>query len=78
MLLASAAPGSPQAGAGPGEWPRAGQQCLTGRAVSSRKAIRGALPAGYDGWVSFDYEAEGPEATGIPRALAYLKRMLAG
>jgi sugar phosphate isomerase/epimerase len=34
--------------------------------------------AGYDGWVSFEYEAEEPEATGIPRALAYLKRMLAG
>lgn len=33
--------------------------------------------AGYDGWVSFEYEAEEPEATGIPRALAYLKRMLA-
>jgi sugar phosphate isomerase/epimerase len=34
--------------------------------------------AGYTGWVSFEYEAEEPEATGIPRALAYLKRMLAG
>ena len=34
--------------------------------------------AGYDGWVSFEYEAEEPEATGIPRALAYLKRMLSG
>jgi sugar phosphate isomerase/epimerase len=33
--------------------------------------------AGYTGWVSFEYEAEEPEATGIPRALAYLKRMLA-
>jgi hypothetical protein len=28
--------------------------------------------------VSFEYEAEESEATGIPRALAYLKRVLAG
>jgi hypothetical protein len=43
--------------------------------VKPRPAHRAA---GYDGWVSFEYEAEEPEATGIPRALAYLKRMLAG
>ncbi len=30
------------------------------------------------GGVSFEHEAEEPEATGIPHALAYLKRMLAG
>lgn len=34
--------------------------------------------AGYTGWLSFEYEAEEAEETGIPRALAYLKRMLAG
>lgn len=33
---------------------------------------------GYDGWVSLEYEAEESEATGIPRALAYLKRMMEG
>ena len=33
---------------------------------------------GYDGWVSLEYEAEEPEATGIPRALTYLRRMVAG
>jgi hypothetical protein len=43
--------------------------------VKPRPALRAA---GYDGWVSFEYEAEEPEATGIPRALAYLKRMSAG
>ena len=33
---------------------------------------------GYDSWVSLEYEAEEPEATGIPRALAYLRRMVEG
>jgi sugar phosphate isomerase/epimerase len=33
--------------------------------------------AGYAGWIAFEYEAEEPEDTGIPRALAYLRRMLA-
>ncbi len=42
--------------------------------VKPRPALRAA---GYDGRVSFEYEAEEPEATGIPRALAYLRRMLA-
>lgn len=32
--------------------------------------------AGYDGWVSLEYETEEPEATGIPRALAYLRRFV--
>ncbi len=31
---------------------------------------------GYDGWVSFEYETPEPEETGIPRALAFLKRMM--
>ena len=30
----------------------------------------------YDGWISFEYEAAEPEATGIPRALAYLRRLV--
>jgi len=30
----------------------------------------------YDGWISFEYEAAEAEATGIPRALAYLRRLL--
>jgi sugar phosphate isomerase/epimerase len=46
--------------------------------VDYAKIIPALRAAGYDGWVSFEYEAEEPEATGIPRALAYLKRMLAG
>lgn len=32
--------------------------------------------AGYDGWISLEYETPEPEETGIPRALAYLKRMM--
>ncbi len=31
---------------------------------------------GYAGWISFEYEAAEDEATGIPRALAYLRRVL--
>ena len=31
---------------------------------------------GYDGWVSFEYETPEPEESGIPRSLAYLKRMM--
>ena len=44
--------------------------------VDYGKIIPALRAAGYDGWVSFEYEAEEPEATGIPRALAYLKRTL--
>jgi sugar phosphate isomerase/epimerase len=32
---------------------------------------------GYDGWITFEYEAAEDEATGIPRALGYLRRCLA-
>jgi len=32
--------------------------------------------AGYEGWVSFEYETPEPEESGIPRSLAYLKRMM--
>jgi len=46
--------------------------------VDYARIIPALRAAGYDGWVSFEYEAEEPEATGIPRALAYLKRILAG
>ncbi|MFI5342383.1 MAG: sugar phosphate isomerase/epimerase family protein [Candidatus Methylomirabilales bacterium] len=46
--------------------------------VNYAKIIPALRAAGYDGWVSFEYEAGEPEATGIPRALAFLKRMLAG
>jgi len=41
------------------------------------RIVSGLRAAGYDGWVSFEYETPEPEATGIPRALAFLKRMLA-
>jgi len=37
--------------------------------------MRGARCSGGE---SFECEAEEPEAAGIPRALAHLKRMLAG
>jgi sugar phosphate isomerase/epimerase len=33
--------------------------------------------AGYDGWVTLEYETPESEETGIPRALAYLKKMMA-
>jgi sugar phosphate isomerase/epimerase len=46
--------------------------------VDYARIIPALRAAGYDGWVSFEYEAEEPEGTGIPRSLAYLKRMLAG
>ncbi|MBI4735843.1 MAG: TIM barrel protein [candidate division NC10 bacterium] len=46
--------------------------------VDYARIVPALRAAGYTGWVSFEYEAEEPEATGIPRALAYLKRMLAG
>ncbi len=45
--------------------------------VDYAKIIPALRAAGYDGWVTFEFEAEEPEATGIPRALSYLKRMLA-
>ena len=31
---------------------------------------------GYAGWLSFEYEAAEDEATGVPRALAYLRRLV--
>jgi len=44
--------------------------------VDYARIIPALRATGYDGWVSFEYEAEEPEATGIPRSLAYLKRMI--
>jgi hydroxypyruvate isomerase len=32
--------------------------------------------AHYPGWITFEYEAAEPEATGLPRAFAYLRRLL--
>lgn len=46
--------------------------------VDYARIVPGLRAANYEGWVSFEYETPEPEATGIPRALAYLKRMLAG
>ncbi|MBI3454329.1 MAG: sugar phosphate isomerase/epimerase [Candidatus Rokubacteria bacterium] len=31
----------------------------------------------YDGWITFEYEAAEDEATGVPRALEYLRRLVA-
>ncbi len=45
--------------------------------VDYARIIPALRVAGYDGWISFEYEAEESEETGIPRALGYLKRMLA-
>jgi sugar phosphate isomerase/epimerase len=45
--------------------------------VDYARIIPALRVAGYDGWVSFEYEAEEPEEAGIPRAIGYLKRMLA-
>jgi L-ribulose-5-phosphate 3-epimerase len=33
--------------------------------------------ARYGGWITFEYEAAEPEATGLPRAFAYFRRLLA-
>jgi sugar phosphate isomerase/epimerase len=46
--------------------------------VDYARLIPALRATGYDGWVSLEYEAEESEATGIPRALAYLKRVLVG
>ncbi len=32
--------------------------------------------ARYRGWITFEYEAAEPEATGLPRAFAYLRRLV--
>ncbi len=45
--------------------------------VDYARIVPALRAAGYNGWISFEYEAEEAEATGIPRALAYLKRILA-
>ncbi len=39
--------------------------------------LAGLRARGYDGWISFEYEAAEDEATGIPRAFGYLRRVLA-
>ncbi|MGH7268304.1 MAG: sugar phosphate isomerase/epimerase family protein, partial [Candidatus Rokuibacteriota bacterium] len=36
--------------------------------------LAGLRRRGYDGWISFEYEAAEDEATGIPRAFGYLRR----
>lgn len=46
--------------------------------VDYARIVPGLRSANYNGWVSFEYETQEPEETGIPRALAYLKGMLAG
>ena len=33
--------------------------------------------AGYGGWITFEYEAAEPEASGLPRAFAYLRGLMA-
>jgi sugar phosphate isomerase/epimerase len=39
--------------------------------------LAGLRRRGYGGWISFEYEAAEDEATGIPRAFAYLRRLVA-
>jgi sugar phosphate isomerase/epimerase len=38
--------------------------------------LAGLRRRGYDGWISFEYEAAEDAATGIPRALGYLRRLV--
>jgi len=45
--------------------------------VDYARIIPALRHAGYEGWVSFEYETPEPEESGIPRSLAYLKRMMA-
>jgi sugar phosphate isomerase/epimerase len=44
--------------------------------VDYAKILPALRAAGYDDWVSLEYEAEEAETTGIPRALNYLRQML--
>jgi sugar phosphate isomerase/epimerase len=44
--------------------------------VDYARIVPALRQAGYDGWITFEYEAPEPEETGIPRSLAYLRRML--
>jgi sugar phosphate isomerase/epimerase len=44
--------------------------------VDYDKVFPALRQAGYRGWVTFEYETPEPEETGIPRSLAYLKRMV--
>ena len=39
--------------------------------------LAGLRRRGYAGWISFEYEAPEPEETGLPRAFAYLQRLVA-
>ena len=32
---------------------------------------------GYGGWITFEYEAAEPEASGLPRAFTYLRGLMA-
>lgn len=42
------------------------------------KLLAGLRRAGYPGWITFEYEAQEPETTGLPRAFAYLRGLLEG
>jgi sugar phosphate isomerase/epimerase len=39
--------------------------------------LAGLRRRGYDGWITFEYEAAEDETTGVPRALGYLRGLLA-
>jgi sugar phosphate isomerase/epimerase len=38
--------------------------------------VAGLRGRGYEGWISFEYEGAEDEATAIPRALSYLRRLV--
>ena len=62
-------------GCGPGVWQVAGDG--SDEKVDYARIFPALRKAGYEGWVSFEYETPEPEESGIPRSLAYLKRMMA-
>lgn len=40
------------------------------------RVLKALRAAGYDGWLTYEYETPEAEETGLPRALAYLKRVV--
>jgi sugar phosphate isomerase/epimerase len=46
--------------------------------VDYARVVPALREAGYAGWITFEYETPEPEETGVPRSLAYLRRMLEG
>jgi sugar phosphate isomerase/epimerase len=45
--------------------------------IDHEAVVRVLRSAGYDGWLSVEYEGAEPSGTAVPRALAYLRRLIA-